>query len=304
MPSRRRGPPASPRAPSPADRPRSAGDRHRRHSPARAVALPGRGCPVHAVSVFCHEHGVGLAHEPIAAATGADTGAAELTVAPALLARIDWRGRVLTGDALFGQRSLRQQVRDAGGDYLVRVKANQGTLYHDSQLLFDPPGDGAALPRADRRGARTVETGHGRSVESRALAAATDLTDSLDWPGQAQVVRLARTWREHGLGKRALHYGITRLAPEDADPARLLALKRGHWAIENRLHRRKDVTLGEDASLIHVGQGPTVLALRRDAAVRLLHRAGIQQVAARLRRHSQHPAEAVAFVIGPLPPGA
>lgn len=151
---------------------------------------------------------------------------------------------------------------------------------------------------------RTVETGHGRATETRELVTATDLTLYLDWPGLAQVFRLERTWREHGRPKQARHYGITSLSPEAGPPARLLTLKRGHRATENRLHRRRDVTFGEDASLIHVGQGPTVLALLRDAAVSVLHGAGIHRVTARLRRHSQHPDEAAALVIGPLPTGA
>jgi len=53
------------------------------------------------------------------------------------------------------------------------------------------------------------------------------------------------------------------------------------------LHWRKDVTFGEDASLIHAGQVPTVMALLRDAAITLLHRHGVREVAARLRAHSQ-----------------
>lgn len=265
------------------------------------LRFPGGGCPVHALSAFCHDRGVVLAHAPIAVAAEADRGEAELSVAPALLDRLDWHGRVLTGDALFCQRALCQQVVAAGGDYLMLVKQNQGALYADLQLLFDPPATVAALPLLDRRTTRTLDRGHGRTMESRELAASTDLCDYLDWPGQAQVFRLERTWREHGQAKRARHYGITSLAPEVAGPARLLALKRSHWGIENRLHRRKDVNFGEDASLIHAGQGPTVLALLRDAAVSLLHRAGVQRLAAQLRRHSQHPAEAVALVIGPLP---
>jgi hypothetical protein len=77
--------------------------------------------------------------------------------------------------------------------------------------------------------------------------------DYLNWPGVRQPsLWLERTWREHGQAKWALHYGITSLAPEVAGPARLLALRRGHWTIENRLHRRKGVTFGEDASLTHV----------------------------------------------------
>jgi len=184
------------------------------------------------------------------------------------------------------------------------VKENQGTLYRDIQLLFDPPPALATQPLRDQRAVRTIETGHGRRDEVRQLVASTDLTAYLDWPGVAQVFRLERTWRERGTVKRALHYGITSLSLETGAPDRLLALRRGHWAIENRLHRRKDVTFGEDASLIHVGQGPTVLALLRDAAISLLHRTGVRQVAARLRRHSQHPEAAVALVVGPLPTGA
>lgn len=260
------------------------------------------GCAVHALSAFCHEQGIVLAHEPIVA--GLDKAEAELTVAPALLARLDWRGRVLTGDALFCQTALCAQVQQAGGDYVLLVKENQETLYRDIELLFDPPATVPAAPLTDRRVACTLENGHGRTMERRELLASTDLRGYLDWPGVQQVFRLERTWRERGKAKRALHYGITSLAPEVADAARLLMLRRGHWAIENRLHRRKDVTFGEDASLIHVGQGPTIMALLRDAAVSLLHGAGIQRVAARLRTHSQHPEQAVALVLGPLPTGA
>ena len=35
---------------------------------------------------------------------------------------------------------------------------------------------------------------------------------------------------------------ITDLTPEQADPGQLLALNRGHWSIENRLHWARDVT--------------------------------------------------------------
>lgn len=98
-----------------------------------------------------------------------------------------------------------------------------------------------------------------------------------------------------------MRYGLTSLAPAVGTPRRLLALKRGHWRIENRLHRLKDVALGEDASLIHCGQGPTVMALLRDAALSLLHRTGVRRISARLRYHSQHPAAAVALLLADSP---
>ncbi len=189
------------------------------------------GSPVHALTAFCHEHGVVLAQEAID--SDEDKAEAELTVAPARVARVAWRGRVLAGDALFCQRHLCRQVLAAGGDYLVLVKENQPTLRHDLALLFDPPADlPAPLPLLDRREATTIERGHGRTHDRRHLVASTDLTGYLDWPGVAQGLRLERTWREGGAWHRHLHYGITSLPPDAADAARLLALKRGHWQIE------------------------------------------------------------------------
>ncbi|MBA2469313.1 MAG: ISAs1 family transposase, partial [Chloroflexia bacterium] len=99
-------------------------------SPPQGIAIDGKAQrgrlrvaadgPVHALSAFCHEAGIVLAQEPITTAVG--KAEAELTVAPTLLDRLDWHGRVLTGDALFCQHALCAQVRAAGGDYLLLVK--------------------------------------------------------------------------------------------------------------------------------------------------------------------------------------
>lgn len=264
------------------------------------LRFPGGGCPVHALSAYCHETGLVLAVEPIDAPAGTDRGEAELTVTPVLLDRVAWHNRVLTGDALFCQRDLCRQVLAAGGDYLLAVKANQPALHDAIAFLFDPPPDAGVLPLTDRRAVQTLDYGHGRTRERRVLTASTDLAGYLDWPGHAQVVRIERTWIAHDQTKQSVGYAITSLLPARADAARLLQLKRGHWRIENGLHRCKDVALGEDASLIHAGQGPTVMALLRDTAVNVLHLAGIRHITTRLRRHGQHPDRAVALVVNPL----
>jgi hypothetical protein len=97
-------------------------------------------------------------------------------------------------------------------------------------------------------------------------------------PGLAQVVGLECRWREHETLRECIHSGITSLPPTRATPAKLLALKRRHWSIENRLHLQKDVTFGEDASLIHARHGPTVVAPLRDAALNVLSRASASRV--------------------------
>jgi predicted transposase YbfD/YdcC len=255
------------------------------------------GCPVHALTACTHARGVVLAQEEIVG--DAEKAEAELTVAPRLIARLDWYGRVLTGDALFCQRNLCAQVCAAGGDYLVIVKENQPALLRDSATLFAARADlalrAASLPAWDMREATTVDKGHGR-IEVRHLVASTALNDYLDWPRVGQVMMVERCWRERGETKQAVRYGITSLPPDAADAARLLTLIRGHWQIENGLHYVKDVTLGEDRSLIHKGNGPSVMAILRDTVVSLLHRAGWRTIAERLRYYGGHPREVLALL--------
>ncbi len=268
------------------------------------LRFPAGGCPVHVLSAYCQASGLVLAQELISAPAGADKGAAELTVAPRLIERLDWHGRVLTGDALFCQRALYHQVCEAGGDYLITVKANQPALLADLQLFFDPPGDEPDWLRTDVRVSRTIDYGHGRIREVRRLTASTDLSAYLAWPQAARVLRIERTWHEHGRIKRCVDYAITSLTVDRADVDALLRLKRGHWLIENRLHWIKDVTLREDASQIHIGQGPRVMSLLRDTALNLCRLAGSQQIATTLRRFGRHPEQAVTLVAGSLTTGA
>jgi hypothetical protein len=52
-------------------------------------------------------------------------------------------------------------------------------------------------------------------------------------------------------------YAVTSLPFEQASPARLADLLRGHWAIE-ALHHLRDVTFCEDSSQARTGAAPNV----------------------------------------------
>jgi predicted transposase YbfD/YdcC len=76
------------------------------------------------------------------------------------LATLPLAGRTVTGDALYCQRALCRQIRAAGGEYLVQVKANQPTLLRDIQRLFaqPPPGEWFTTARQEDRGHGRRET--------------------------------------------------------------------------------------------------------------------------------------------------
>jgi predicted transposase YbfD/YdcC len=273
----------------------------------QAVALDGKArkgqlqfesdnaCTVHDIEAFCHDVGVVLAQ----LALDNQGGEVELSGAPKLVDCISWQGRILTGDALYCQVELCEMVLADGGDYLVVVRGNQPQLLEELEVLFQAPEMQSAAQakkaQFDYRGATTVDKGHGR-IEERVGIASTELVGYSRWPGLAQVVQIKRTWEYKGVTKSATRYLVTSLPTQEASVQRLMQIRRGHWGIENSLHYVKDVTMGEDRSLIHVGAGGAVMSALRSTAVSLLHRADLHGIASALRANSQHPHQALVLM--------
>jgi predicted transposase YbfD/YdcC len=184
--------------------------------------------------------------------------------------------RLFTGDALYCQRELCRGIDEGGGAYLFAVKENQPDLHDDLRWLFEWPAPGETFATAVRHDQ------HGGRVETRRLWASTALAGYSDWPGLRQACKLERTVVHKGTVTTEVRYAITSLGPK-VGPARLLSIWRGHWAIENRLHYVRDVTLGEDASQVRSGSAPQVLAALRNATIALLRNAGATNVAAAVR---------------------
>lgn len=88
---------------------------------------------------------------------------------------------------------------------------------------------------------------------------------------------------EKGKKTEEVVHGITSLSPERADAKRLLELTRGHWAIENGLHYRRDVTMGEDASRVRRGVAPQVMAALRNSILHILSDVVAPSVASAMR---------------------
>ena len=88
-------------------------------------------------------------------------------------------------------------------------------------------------------------------------------------PGILQAARVTRTREILKSGKKSKEeiFLITNLDSSQADAQKLLALKRSYWAIENKLHYRKDFVFGEDRSTIRARHGPQNMATLRNFAL-------------------------------------
>lgn len=117
----------------------------------------------------------------------------------------------------------------------------------------------------------------------------------LDWPGLAQIARLTRTREIGGKVSTETVYLITSLPPADAPPERLLALNRAHWAIENKLHHVRDVSMDEDRCRVRAGA--RALSGVRNTALAIIRRGG-QAIRQARENYREDRAEAIKAVTG------
>ncbi len=114
---------------------------------------------IHMVSAFASSTGLVLAQVKV------DNKSNEITAVPALLSLLDLHGCIVTADAMSCQRAIAPQITAQGGEYVLALKGNQGTINDDVRAFFEY----AAAHQFEGVPHQTfscTEKGHGR-VETR-----------------------------------------------------------------------------------------------------------------------------------------
>ncbi len=251
------------------------------------------GAKVHLVSLV--QHGSGRVRKQVRVRDKSN----EITAVPTLLQDQDLPGTVTTLDALLTQQAIARQILDQHGQYLMVVKGNQPALYAALDLVFRVPPPPQPDYHLDQ--VTTTEKGHGR-LETRTLERTCALNGYVDWPGVGQVLRRTcqRIRLKTGEVQEEVTYGITSLGWQEASAAQVEALWRGHWGIENKVHYVHDVTLGEDAGQMRVGQAPQALAALRNGLLTLLRSTGVTNIADAIRHYAASVSETLALIGVPL----
>ena len=137
--------------------------------------------PLHLVNAFAPESGIVLGQVAV------DKKSNEITALPALLGMLDVKGAVVTADAMHTQRDAAELITGKGGDYVLALKGNQGSLHKDAKAWLADPGNAEKMLSHQEAG-----RGHGRE-ETRTATVCHDigpLQDAHRWPGLAAVRRM------------------------------------------------------------------------------------------------------------------
>ncbi|WP_327365854.1 ISAs1 family transposase [Streptomyces sp. NBC_01217] len=203
-----------------------------------------------------------------------------------LLAPLDLEGDVVTFDALHSVKAnVAWLAETKKAHYVAVIKPNQPTAW-------------AQLDGLDWHAVAIQHTasskGHGRR-ESRSIKtlAIADNLGGIAFPHAKLALRVHRRRKETGRKEtRETVYAVTSLDVHQAKPAELASHLRGHWTVEAQHHIR-DRTFAEDASTVHAGNAPRVMATLRNLAIGALKALGATNIAKTTRAIRDQPERAL-----------
>lgn len=256
------------------------------------IALDGKtvgGTGIHIVAAFTHKI------QSVLFEMGTDIKGKELVVGPKVIEKIPVKNHIVTGDAMFAQRKICEQITDRGGGYVFTVKGNQEKLEEDIRLFFNDPPFKTHLQTNTQ-----IDCWKGRR-EKRTLrmSDSKELISYLNWPGLTNIWECTREVKRKGTTTTETAVGIASL-PEElkrlATAENLNQYVRGHWSIENSLHRTRDTAFHEDKAAIRKGKAPQVMAALKNLVISIFHRATVRSFPTAFRRFAAKPEELFTFL--------
>ena len=226
---------------------------------------------IHMVSAWARQNGLVLGQVKV------DEKSNEITAIPKLLSRLDISGAVITIDAMGCQKKIAEQIIQQGGDYVLSLKGNQGSLQGDVSTYFTS----ALSPEV---AVVTIDGDHGR-IETRTVR----VTDEIDWlkqhhtwTGLRSILAVTATRESDNKVSAETRYFISSLPAND--PVRLERAVRAHWAIENNLHWVLDIAFDEDSNRTRRGHSAANLAVIRHIALNLIKKEKTSKVGVKTKR--------------------
>lgn len=200
----------------------------------------------------------------------------EITAIPPLLDLLNIEGCLISIDAMGCQTEIAQKVTNKHGNFLFALKENQKGLFEATEELFRRSSTNWSSKPSMSEYKEEETTSHGR-IETR-ICRTLYLENKIGffphetWPEIKSLIRITshRVKISTGEISEEIRYYVS----DAVKSAKIFNEKvRNHWQVENKLHWRLDVAMGEDGDKKWAEQSAKNFAVLRQIALNLLTKA-------------------------------
>ena len=195
-----------------------------------------------------------------------DSKSNEIPAVRELIEMIDIKGKILTMDAMHCQKETVEKIIDNKGDYVVQLKANQGTFHEDVYAMFDDEYMDETDKDCEYEIYSTIEKSHGR-IEKRTCYVLNEIaffTNYInDWKGLKKIFAVKREVERDGKTTKEIS---CYLSSKNTSAEKLLTYTRNHWKIES-MHHILDVSFDEDKCKLYSQTSQENMNIFRKSAI-------------------------------------
>ncbi|WP_285825635.1 ISAs1 family transposase [Schaedlerella arabinosiphila] len=215
------------------------------------------------LNVFSNDYGMCLAQKFIGEKTN------EIPAAQEILRLMDLKDTIVTADAMNCQKETAAAVIGRKGDYVLALKGNQPLFYEEVMAFFDAECKGELRKR---KGCyqKTVEPEHG-GIATREYYITEDIgwySERKQWKGLKSFGMVhKKIEKPDGSREKECRYYICSIG-ENVEEFERAA--RGHWGVENNLHRQMDFTFKDDKNTSMARTGAKNLQIMKKIVLSIL----------------------------------
>ena len=216
--------------------------------------------PTNVMSIYSHDYGMSIIQDFI------EDKSNEIPMGPELIKQLNLSDSIITADALNTQKETVKAIIKAKGEYVLALKANQGTMYeevseyfHDKELL------------KDLECYTETEKSHSKFIKREYYISNNIkwMTNYKEWKNFKSIGYEKKTIKSINNDKKTIEERFFIISFENEVKVFADAVRK-HWGVENNLHAPLDIVFREDKNTTLEKNGARNLSILKRIALNII----------------------------------
>lgn len=216
--------------------------------------------PVNVMSIYSHDYGMSIIQDFIKEKSN------EIPTGPELIRQLNLSDSIITADALNTQKETAKAIIKANGEYVLALKANQGTMYKEVSDYFH---DKDFLKEMNSYTEK--EKSHSKIIK-REYYMTSDIswiTNYKEWKGIKAIGYERKQIKSIKTDSETIEERFFIISFEE-DIRTFADAVRKHWGVENNLHAPLDIVFKEDNNTTLEKNGARNLSILKRIALNII----------------------------------